>query len=527
MAQLKDTLVTGNLQVTNTILSSSLQSSIIRAPIASNSSTYGAGEDGHVLQSNGSSIFWGKLSTSNIDGINNYLLKTEIIFPTSTPILSWNTESTIFTINGTAVKIKAMTKPTYSATDIGLGNVTNEAQITKNTFTEPYQIMYSTSANTPAVLAANKTTTKKFLTMTGANTTTGAAPVWNTIAATDIVEGALSITHGGTGAITPAGARAELGTPPYIQGVFYGTCGTAAATKLKQVELINGEGFTLSTGVVIFVKFTNASAAATMTMEISADNGTTYCAAKNLYRYATTTMSSGTTTNGWRAGAVVGFVYDGTGWERIFWENSTYSVYNQIYCATAADETEKVGTGPYYTNENDEYSHYFMVTIVYSNTEAQALTLNINSKGAKPIYINGSPSSTTNYTLPAGYYLVYYDGSYYHFRTDNKIPGKITNTALQDYIQVYEFTTQWTGGSSLELGAGDMFFPTDTLIVGPGSTSDTTVHSAIISAQFEFNLVLGNDNEYHLYAQAMGTAPSSGTTIPFVVVRTRGLKQTI
>ena len=65
-----------------------------------------------------------------------------------------------------------------------------------------------------------------------------------------------------------------------------------------------------------------------------------------------------------------------------------------------------------------------------SNTAASALTLNINSKGAKPVYINGTASGTTNYTLPAGSYLVYYDGTNYQFRTDGQIPGPARSVAL-------------------------------------------------------------------------------------------------
>lgn len=61
--------------------------------------------------------------------------------------------------------------------------------------------------------------------------------------------------------------------------------------------------------------------------------------------------------------------------------------------------------------------------MVNANTYAGALTLNINSAGAKPIYINGSASSSSNYTLPAGSYLVYYSGTNYYFRTDGGIQG--------------------------------------------------------------------------------------------------------
>ena len=98
----------------------------------------------------------------------------------------------------------------------------------------------------------------------------------------------------------------------------------------------------------------------------------------------------------------------------------------------------------------------------YANTAQSALTLNINSTGAKPIYINGAASSATNYTLPAGTYLVFYDGTNYYFRTDNKITGSITGDAatvnghtVQSNVPgsaaftdtTYTFSTSSTNGS--------------------------------------------------------------------------------
>ena len=69
------------------------------------------------------------------------------------------------------------------------------------------------------------------------------------------------------------------------------------------------------------------------------------------------------------------------------------------------------------------------VLIRYANTAASALTLNINSTGAKPIYINGAASSASNYTLPAGTYFVYYNGTNYYFRTDNYLTVNITGSS--------------------------------------------------------------------------------------------------
>ena len=69
------------------------------------------------------------------------------------------------------------------------------------------------------------------------------------------------------------------------------------------------------------------------------------------------------------------------------------------------------------------------VAIYNANTAASALTLNINSTGAKPIYINGTASSSSNYTLPKGMYMVHYDGTKYDFRTDGFIDA-YTNTII-------------------------------------------------------------------------------------------------
>ena len=68
---------------------------------------------------------------------------------------------------------------------------------------------------------------------------------------------------------------------------------------------------------------------------------------------------------------------------------------------------------------------YLQVALNSGNTAQRALTLNVNSGGARPIYINGEPSSATNYDLPRGTYIVYTDGTNYYFNTDGTIPGVV------------------------------------------------------------------------------------------------------
>ena len=88
------------------------------------------------------------------------------------------------------------------------------------------------------------------------------------------------------------------------------------------------------------------------------------------------------------------------------------------------------------TNYTATANTYLHINMRYANTSANALTLNVNGQGAKPIYINGTASSTTNYTLPAGSYIIYYDGTNYYFRTDGKL-GRTTEV----YASVYTGTT--------------------------------------------------------------------------------------
>lgn len=86
-----------------------------------------------------------------------------------------------------------------------------------------------------------------------------------------------------------------------------------------------------------------------------------------------------------------------------------------VSCQTASSVAAKEAfSETYILNSGNRFSMY----VANSNTSASAITLNICGTGAKPIYLNGNPSSSTNYYLPAGVYEVYYDGANYRIRTD-------------------------------------------------------------------------------------------------------------
>lgn len=199
-----------------------------------------------------------------------------------------------------------------------------------------------------------------------------------------------------------------------INGTYYGVCDTAANVKIKTVSI---PGFSLTTGITIHVKFTYNNDASAPTLSI---NGGT---AIPIVRYGNTAIGTQDETTGWYAGAIVTLTYDGTNWVRDqgFNSNDRY-YYTAVYSTTGANVAAKVGAGEFFTTTG---SKYIPVVIQNSNTVASALTLDINGTGAKNIYINGSPSSSTNYTLPKGYYLVFYDSvnEIYHFRTDSQMAG--------------------------------------------------------------------------------------------------------
>ena len=211
---------------------------------------------------------------------------------------------------------------------------------------------------------------------------------------------------------------------------FYGTCATAAATKDKVVTLSNATGWELLPGTIVGVKFTYTNTYASATdnpITLNVNN----TGAKNIW-YNTTHSGAGNTGAATQIYGVANrytfYMYDGTYWVWINYgvlDGNTNTV-PTAYSTTVAGTAAKVATC---TNYNLLAKSYTILLISTTNTAASALTLNINSKGAKPIYINGTASSASNHTMPAGSYLVYYDGTNYYIRTDGKITGDITGNA--------------------------------------------------------------------------------------------------
>lgn len=207
---------------------------------------------------------------------------------------------------------------------------------------------------------------------------------------------------------------------------YYAVCDTAAATAAKAVTV--DDTFELVEGAQVTVKFTNANSVASPTLNV---NGT---GAKPIYRYGTTVVSTGTTTTGWVAGAVQTFIYDGTGWIRDYWSNTTYSnvALGQGYatCSTAAATTAKVGTLSSYALTTGG-----IVAVKFTYAVPAGATLNINSKGAKAIYHRGA--AITAGVINAGDIATFmYNGSQYILLAVDSMQATIDS--LEKRIEVLE-----------------------------------------------------------------------------------------
>lgn len=228
--------------------------------------------------------------------------------------------------------------------------------------------------------------------------------------------------------------------------VAFGTCDTAAATAAKIITVADPT-WNLQTGNVIGIRWSADNTASNVTFNVNGSG------AKQIWYNAAVYTGSSVNVIGVK-NRVSYFMYDGTYWVLISdaYDNND-NTYTSVYCSTSAGTAGKSGSA---TNFKLLANTYMYIHIVNANTAASAITLNINSTGAKPIYINGSASSASNYTLPAGSYLIYYNGTNYYFRTDGKITGAGVGTGTTAGVLPMVFTG--TSAPAASLGNnGDLY----------------------------------------------------------------------
>ena len=162
---------------------------------------------------------------------------------------------------------------------------------------------------------------------------------------------------------------------------------------------ITDPGWSLKVGDVVGIKFTTTNSAGTVKLNVNGSGAIQVAVNTSRPYTGTTTRYTGT------ANKTHWYQYDGTYW---CWmsdgadANDNTNTIPSAYCSTAATTAAKTASCTDYALLDNSYLHVLIKT---ANTSATALTFNVNSKGAKPVYINGTASSTTNYTLPAGHIL--------------------------------------------------------------------------------------------------------------------------
>lgn len=174
MAQLKDSIVSGSLRVTDSLYTTTLQAQILNLPTESNGTTYGPGTNGYVIKSNGANVYWASIGSASGYGVKD---------TTANGALSTGTGLT-----------------TERAVYYGLVTVNNASQ------TRATGIYAPTSAGTAnQILVSSGGTTAP----TWKATANGAAYATSSNGA--LTFGTLPVAQGGTGATAAAGARTNLG----------------------------------------------------------------------------------------------------------------------------------------------------------------------------------------------------------------------------------------------------------------------------------------------------------------------------
>lgn len=281
-----------------------------------------------------------------------------------------------------------------------------------------------------------------------------------------------------TGAMSQNATTTEL-AKKFNSG--YGTCSTASATSAKVVTIAD-TSWKLKVGTIIGVKFTNSNSASNVTLNV---NNT---GAKSIWYNNAKYTGNGVNICG-SANIIIYYMYDGTYW---VWLNNSVNANTDTIPAiswTVAGTANKIAS---YTSYQLLSKSYFNIVMVNSNTAKSKLTLNVNGKGAKTIYINGKVSSETNYTLPAGSYIVYYDGTNYYFNTDGTIYGQ---QKFYDWVATDITLTTSTSNATIDLS---QHLP---------STSGDEEYEILVQGYFENSSgTVGSRTRLRLYTDKIGSS---------------------
>ena len=136
--------------------------------------------------------------------------------------------------------------------------------------------------------------------------------------------------------------------------IHFGNCSTAANTQIKDVVITGFNTASVLTGSRVSVKFTNSNTVQNPQLRVSS-SGTNGTAKPIVYR-GTSSVSNGSDYYRWQAGSIIEFVYDGTNWVWVgFQEYVKYSDFsNNTYYLCGSDGDGLYGDWYILEDESEE-----------------------------------------------------------------------------------------------------------------------------------------------------------------------------
>lgn len=252
-------------------------------------------------------------------------------------------------------------------------------------------------------------------------------------------------------------------------GQGYGTCTTAAATAAKTATMTD---YALTVGGIVAIKFTNAlCASATLSINsktakpiyikgaaVTADNAAAVSAGDLAYFMYDGTAYHLMGTDRAATNPIVNITRSGTTFTATRLDGSTFTFTQQDNNTTYTQEKLGQGYGTCSTAEataakvvaltDYELVKNGVVAIKFTYGLCASATLNINSKGAKPVFINGAAAtSTTCKEVQAGDIALFiYDGTQYHFLVSDRVSkSAITGLSISGKTITYTRADASTG----------------------------------------------------------------------------------
>ena len=284
----------------------------------------------------------------------------------------------------------------------------------------------TTMDTTPTVNSTNAVTSGGVKTAIDNEATARDTAITNAINALDVTDTAVSGKYVSAVSETDgiiSVTRADLPNPNTTNCAKslcgYVTCSTAGNVAAKTVDL---PGFVLTECVRLVVNFDEFNTA-TSDVTLNVNNTGAYAIEYNGSPISSTNSSFQ---------GYVNCYFNGYIWKLT---SSSYDAYtaNNATCATYTYGNAYCSSGPNVSAKVANMYNYvlaagstFPITFRVTNGRADKITLNINNTGAKDIWINGAVTSSTNYTLPAGTYMCFYDGTNYYIDTEHCVPDART-----------------------------------------------------------------------------------------------------